>query len=148
MDFAGRFGSGLFSGCAFWSMLSFIEEWFLGSEKMRPAALVLIVLVFLCIPTGVANPQLTDSRNLMWCSAKSGRTLYYSAWFRYSPSDLEKHRAKFRKDTLANYGLKSLDAPTCSTYLDTELASNALDADVNSQKKAGFKIVTTGWMPQ
>ena len=115
---------------------------------MLKAALAFVLLVCFSVPAGNAGSQVTDSRNLMWCNARSGQTFYYSAWFRYSPSGMEAHRAKFRKDTQANYGLKTLDAPTCYSYLDTENASDAFDASVQNQKKAGFKVVTTGWMPQ
>jgi hypothetical protein len=114
---------------------------------VRKAAVALVVLVCFSIPSGNASPQVTDSRNLMWCNARSGKTFYYSAWFRYSEGRLETHRAKFQKDTQANYSLKTLDAPTCTSYLDTENASNAFEASVKTQKKAGFQVVTTGWMP-
>ena len=63
----------------------------------------------------------------MWCSARSGKTYYYSAWFRYSASRMDAHSAKFQKDTLANYSLKTLDAPVCHSYLDQELAAQAFE---------------------
>lgn len=108
----------------------------------------LVLLVCLSVPAGKADPQITDNRNLMWCNARSGQTLYYSAWFRYSPSKMETHRVKFWKDTQANYGLKTLDAPTCYSYPEPDTAANAFDANVKSQKRAGYQIVTTGWMPE
>jgi hypothetical protein len=119
-----------------------------GVNKVLKAAFAIAVFVCFAVPAGNADPQVTDSRNLMWCNARSGQSFYYSAWFHYSPENTEANRAKFRKDTQANYSLKTLDAPTCYSYLDTQNASDAFDASVKSQKKAGFKVVTTGWMPQ
>ena len=107
-----------------------------------------LVLVCFSMATGNAALQVTDNRNLMWCSARAGRTLYYSAWFRYSEGKMEAHRAKFQKDTQANYSLKTLDAPACHSYPLPADAADAFDASVKSQKKAGFQIVTTGWMPE
>ena len=115
---------------------------------MLKTLLSLVILVCFSVPAGNATPQVTDSRNLMWCSAKSGKTLYYSAWFRYSEGKLEAHRAKFQRETQANYSLKSLDAPTCHSYPEPSIASDAFDASVQSQKKAGFQVITTGWMPE
>ena len=115
---------------------------------MLKATIAFFLLVCFSVSAGHAAPQITDSRNLMWCSARSGKTYYYSAWFRYSESRMDAHSAKFQKDTLANYSLKTLDAPVCHSYLDQELAAQAFDASVQAQKKAGFKIVTTGWMPE
>jgi hypothetical protein len=115
---------------------------------MLKATIAFFFLVCFSVLAGNAVPQITDSRNLMWCSARSGKTYYYSAWFRYSESRMDAHSAKFQKDTLANYSLKTLDAPVCHSYLDQELASQAFDASVQAQKKAGFKIITTGWMPE
>ena len=99
-------------------------------------------------PRRLAGGQVTDSRNLMWCNARSGQTLYYSAWFRYSPSRADEHRAKFQKDTQANYNLKTLDTPTCYSFPDAPAASDAYEDNIKTAKKAGYKIVTTGWMPQ
>jgi hypothetical protein len=115
---------------------------------MLKATVVIIFLVCLSVPVGLASPQITDNRNLMWCSARSGQTLYYSAWFPYTASRMDAHRAKFRKDTQANYNLKTLDPPTCHSYPLASTASDAFDASVAAQKKAGFKIVTTGWTPE
>jgi hypothetical protein len=112
------------------------------------AAVAIVVLVCFSVPAGNAGPQVTDSRNLMWCNARSGQTFYYSAWFRYSEGRMDAHAAKFRKETLANYSLKALDAPVCHSYPEPSIASDAFDASVQSQKKAGFQIVTTGWMPE
>ena len=114
---------------------------------MLKVALAFVVLICLSVPAGNASPQVTDSRNLMWCNAKSGKTFYYSAWFRYSEGRMDAHAAKFQKDTQANYSLKTLDAPTCHSYPESSIASDAFDASVKGQKKAGFQIVTTGWMP-
>ena len=115
---------------------------------MLKAALAFYPLVCFSVSAGNAAPQITDNRNLMWCNARSGKTLYYSAWFRYTESRMDAHRAKFQKDTLANYSLKTLDTPTCHSYLDQELATQDYDASLQAQKKAGFKVVTTGWMPE
>ena len=115
---------------------------------MFKTALALFALICFSIPSGNASPQVTDSRNLMWCNARSGKTFYYSAWFRYTEGRMEAHRAKFQKDTQANYNLKTLEAPTCNSYPEPSIASDAFDASVKSQKKAGFQIVTTGWMPE
>ena len=114
---------------------------------MLKAALGLVLLICFSIPIGSAGPQVTDNRNLMWCSTRSGQTLYYSAWFRYSPERMEAHSEKFQKDTQANYNLKNLDTPVCSSYPEPDTAAQALETDVKNKKKAGFKIVTTGWMP-
>jgi hypothetical protein len=115
---------------------------------MPKAALAFYLLVCFSVSAGNAAPQITDNRSLMWCNARSGKTLYYSAWFRYTESRMDVHRAKFQKNTLANYSLKTLDTPTCHSYLDQELAVQAYDASLQAQKKAGFRIVTTGWMPE
>ena len=40
---------------------------------------------------GSARAQITDSRNLMWCSAKSDKTFYYSAWFHYTEGRMDAH---------------------------------------------------------
>lgn len=101
----------------------------------------------ICFSIPAAKSQITDNRNLMWCSARSGQTLYYTAWFRYSPGKMEAHSAKFQKDTQANYNLKTLDAPVCSSYPEPDTAAQAFETSVKNQKKAGLKIVTTGWMP-
>jgi hypothetical protein len=61
---------------------------------------------------------------------------------------MEAHRAKFQKDTQANYSLKTLDAPTCYSFPEPASAADAFDKNVQAQKKAGFKTVTTGWMPE
>jgi hypothetical protein len=107
-------------------------------------------VLFVCftVPAGSANPQITDNRNLMWCSARSGQTVYYSAWFPYTEGRMKAHAAKFQAATLANYQLKSLNTPTCHSYPLASIASDAFDASVASQKKAGLKIITTGWMPE
>jgi len=112
--------------------------------------IIISFLAFVCfsIATGNAAPQVTDNRNLMWCSARSGQRLYYSAWFRYSEGKMEAHSTKFKKDTQANYNLKTLDAPSCHSYPLPADAADAFDADVKNQKKAGLQIVTTGWMPE
>ena len=121
---------------------------------MLNTVLVFLLLTSFFAPTGTetARPsrglQVTDSRNLMWCSARSDQTIYYSAWFRYTPSRVDEHRAKFQKDTQANYNLKTLDPPTCYSFPEPGSASEALESNVKTQKKAGYKIVTTGWMPQ
>ncbi|HEY2120704.1 MAG TPA: hypothetical protein VGH37_16055 [Candidatus Acidoferrum sp.] len=115
---------------------------------MRNAIVALALLVCFVVPAGNASSQVTDSRNLMWCNARSGKTFYYSAWFRYTESRMAEHRAKFQKDTQTNYGLKTLDTPTCYSFPEPGSAADALEANVKSQKKAGFQIVTTGWMPQ
>jgi hypothetical protein len=115
---------------------------------MLKAILPLTLLICFCAPAGNAGAQVTDNRNLMWCNARSGQTLYYSAWFRYSPNRMDEHRVKFQKDTQANYSLKTLDAPTCYSFPEPNTAADAFDANVQAQKKVGFKIVTTGWMPQ
>lgn len=114
---------------------------------MRTAAVFLVALSLWAEAAGKTSPQATDSRNLMWCSAKSGKTLYYSAWFRYSPENRDAHRDKFQKDTQANYNLSALDIPNCYSYQEPSMASDAFDADVKRQKRAGYKVVTTGWMP-
>ena len=106
-----------------------------------------IILMCMSGPAGSARAQVTDSRNLMWCSAKSDKTFYYSAWFHYTEGRMDAHAAKFRKDTLANYSLKSLDVPSCHSYPEASTASDAFDVSVKGQKKAGFQVVTTGWMP-
>jgi hypothetical protein len=119
---------------------------------MIKTALVSVVLIFLAVATGNATawprgPQVTDNRNLMWCNARSAQTIYFSAWFRYSPERADEHRAKFQKETQANYNLKTLDTPTCYSFPDTPAASEAYESNIKTQKKAGFKVVTTGWMP-
>jgi hypothetical protein len=139
----------VFSQRKFWCMLRSSQRVLSsGVNQVLKAALAFVVLVCFSVPAGNATPQITDNRNLMWCNARSGQTLYYSAWFRYTESRMEAHRAKFQKDTQANYGLKTLDAPTCHSYPELASAADAFDASVKSQKKAGFKIVTTGWMPE
>jgi hypothetical protein len=123
---------------------------------MLKPVLSFLLLISLSVAAGNAipsprfptAPQVTDNRNLMWCNARSGQTMYYSAWFRYSPSRADEHRAKFQKDTQANYNLKTLDTPTCYSFPDTPAASDAYESNIKTQKKAGFKIITTGWMPQ
>jgi hypothetical protein len=115
---------------------------------MRTAVVILALLASFVVPAGKTSSQVTDNRNLMWCNARSGKTFYYSAWFRYTASRMEEHRAKFQRDIQANYGLKSLDTPTCYSFPEPGSAADALEASVQSQKKAGFQIVTTGWMPQ
>ncbi len=109
---------------------------------------VFVVLMLVCfgVPIGNARPQ--DARNLMWCSAKSGQTVYYSAWFRYSDGQMDTYGANFQRDTKANYNLKTIEAPSCRSFEITQNASDAFDASVKAQKKAGLKVVTTGWMPQ
>ncbi len=114
---------------------------------MLKALLVFAVLVCLLVPLGNATPQNIANPNVMWCSARSGKTIYYSAWFPYTESRMDAHRKKFQRDTIANYSLKNLEVPTCKSFLDTEQASAAFDASVKSQKKAGLKVVTTGWIP-
>ena len=114
---------------------------------MLKAVLAFALLACFSVPAGNARPQVTDNRNLMWCNARSGQTFYYSAWFRYTESRMEAHRAKFQKDTLVNYQLKSLDASVCHSYSEPASAADAFDARVKSQKQAGFQVVTTGWMP-
>jgi hypothetical protein len=112
------------------------------------ATLAFFILICCSVLTGNATPQITDNRNLMWCSARSSQTVYYSAWFPYTEGRMKAHAAKFQEFTLANYQLKTLNAPTCHSYPLASTASDAFDASVASQKKAGFKIVTTGWMPE
>lgn len=119
---------------------------------MFRVSIAFAVLISLTLATGHATPppgtpQVTDSRNLMWCNARSGQTMYFSAWFRYSPERADEHRAKFQKDTQANYNLKNLDTPSCYSFPDTPAASEAYESNIKTQKKAGFKVVTTGWMP-
>jgi hypothetical protein len=114
---------------------------------MLKAVIALALSICFSVPAGIAKSQITDNRNLMWCSVRSGQTLYYSAWFRYSPGKMEAHSAKFQKDTLVNYNLKTLDAPVCSGYPEPNSAAQAFETSVKNQKKAGLKIVTTGWMP-
>jgi hypothetical protein len=114
---------------------------------VRKLILAMAVLVCVSVSAGNASPQVTDSRNVMWCSAKTGKTVYYSAWFRFTEGRMEAHAAKFQKDTKANYNLKSLDTPACHSYPEPSIASDAFDASVTSQKKAGLQTVTTGWMP-
>jgi hypothetical protein len=115
---------------------------------MLKVALALAIVICFSVSAGKVNSQVTDNRNLMWCSAKSGQTIYYSAWFRYGERKMDAHRAKFQKDTQANYKLKTLDAPNCYSYPEPATAADAFDASVKAQKKAGFEIVTTGWMPE
>ena len=114
--------------------------------------LVFVALISLAVAAGHTTPrprtpQVTDSRNLMWCNARSGQTIYFSAWFRYSPERADEHRAKFQKETQVNYNLKTLDTPTCYSFPDTPAASEAYESNIKTQKKAGLKVVTTGWMP-
>ena len=120
----------------------------LGVNKVLKAALAFVLLVGFSVPAGNASPQITDNRNLMWCSAQSGQTVYYSAWFPYTAGRMKAHAAKFQRVTLADYQLKTLNAPTCHSYPLAATASDAFDASVASQRKAGLKIVTTGWMPE
>jgi hypothetical protein len=121
---------------------------FSGVNPVLKASLAFVILACFIVPAGSADPQLTDNRNLMWCSARSGKTFYYSAWFRYTEGRMEAHGAKFQKVTQANYGLKTLDAPTCISYPESTTAAEAFEASVKTQKKAGFQVVTTGWMPE
>lgn len=114
---------------------------------MSKVYLALALLVCISTPASKASPQVTDNRNLMWCSARSGQTLYYSAWFRYSEGRMDVHGAKFQKDIQANYNLKNLDVPVCTSYPEPDTAAQAFETSVKNQKKAGFKIITTGWMP-
>jgi hypothetical protein len=114
---------------------------------MLKISLALALLVCFSNPASNAVPQITDNRNLMWCSARSGQTIYYSAWFHYTEGKMDAHGAKFQKDTQANYNLKNLDVPVCTSYLESDAAAQALEASVKTQKKAGLKVITTGWMP-
>jgi len=77
---------------------------------MLKHALAFLIVICFSAPAGHTNPQVGDARNLMWCSAKSGRTVYFSAWFRYSEGQMDAHRAEFQKDTIANYNLKTIEA--------------------------------------
>jgi hypothetical protein len=115
---------------------------------MLKAVIAFVVLVCFCVPVGKATPQNNPNPNVMWCSARSAKTVYYGAWFPYNESRMDAHRRKFQKDTAANYSLKSLDVPTCKSFLDSDQAAAAFDTSVQGQKKAGFKVVTTGWMPE
>jgi hypothetical protein len=115
---------------------------------MLKTIVVFVALVCLLVPAGHASPQDNANPNVMWCSARSGKTIYYSAWFPYAESRMDAHRTKFQKDTAANYSLKSLEAPTCKSFLDSDQAAAAFDTSVKTQKKSGFKVVTTGWMPE
>jgi len=114
---------------------------------MLKHALAFLIVICFSAPASYTNPQIGDARNLMWCSAKSGRTVYFSAWFRYSEGKMDAHRAEFQKDTIANYNLKTIEAPICHSYELPQNAADAYDASVKAQKKAGLRVVTTGWMP-
>ena len=115
---------------------------------MLKHALAFLIVICFSAPAGNTKPQVGDARNLMWCSAKSGQTVYFSAWFRYSEGKMDAHRAEFQQDTRATYNLKTIETATCHSYEIPQSAADAFDASVKAQKKAGLRVVTTGWMPQ
>ena len=115
---------------------------------MLKHALAFLIVICFSAPAGYTKPQVGDARNLMWCSAKSGQTVYFSAWFRYSEGKMDAHRAEFQQYTRANYNLKTIETATCHSYEIPQNAADAYVASVKAQKKAGLRVVTTGWMPE